>query len=145
MKQELIEINKGCCNGTCQPVKIVIYNNLDVLYHRGSPCKGPRDLSRGGPKRPSMTRQFTIDLNTLNKVIELVRDSDFWNLRDRYVAPITDVQITTITINYINLKKTITIKGHNQVPVGLNRLINGIEKIIDQFPGPLNLNCGAIE
>ena len=125
MKQELIDIYKACCNGICPPIRIIIYDNLDVFYHKDSPCKGQKQIS--------LTKKFKINLDALNQIIQLINDSDFWNLEDEYILTPVDLQKITITINYIDLRKTITITQGLQVPIELNNLILGIEKIISEF------------
>ena len=92
-----IELKKDPCFGTCPVYSIRINGTGEAVYN------GKRNVSKEG------TWYRMLSPSEANKLFMAFEASNFWNFKDEYTAPVTDLPTTWVTFVLGEKSKTIKI------------------------------------
>jgi len=113
-----VTLRRSACFGSCPIYRVEIDGDGGVIY------EGARFVAQVG------TRNATIPVDSVRKLVAAFRDADYYSLNDEYVAQVTDnpTYETSIEIDG-RLKK---VKDYVGTAVGMPMSIRKLERLIDQ-------------
>lgn len=117
-----IELRRTGCFGTCPSYKLVVLGNGNVQYEGGSYaryCGKDR-----GNVRPEVVQ----------RLVDMFRDADFFNLFDSYSLNATDLPTYYVSIMFDSNSKTV--RDYWGLRAGMPESVDQIENAIDRLAGP---------
>ncbi len=110
-----IDMRKTPCYGRCPEYQIKIQGNGQATY------EGKRFVEKVGKY------QKTLDAKTTNALFDTFEKADFWQFKNEYTEPITDLPTTYIT--YVMTDMVKEIKDYAGGPEALHQLEQLVEDI----------------
>lgn len=116
-----IQLSRSGCYGTCPSYSVVIYGDGKIDFHGRRYVAIPGDF------------QAHIAPEAAARLLERFRAADFFDLKDKYVAGVTDNPTYCLALVVGAKKKTIT--DYVGTWVGMPALINELEDAVDETAG----------
>src|ERR1700680_4731414 len=116
-----IQLSRSGCYGTCPSYSVVIYGDGTIDFHGRRYVAIPGDF------------QAHIAPEAAARLLERFRAADFFDLKDKYVAGVTDNPTYCLELVIGAKKKTIT--DYVGTWVGMPALINELEDAVDETAG----------
>lgn len=105
------------CFGSCPVYKVTINKDGTIDYH------GIRFVDRIGHYKATVAR------SKVNKLFDAIRWSNFWDMKDRYELPITDMPTQILTAESGRLCRTVEEYGDSG-PEELHKLQERVETVV---------------
>jgi hypothetical protein len=126
-----IVLARGECFGTCSVYRVEITGTGEVLY------SGRRYVLIENEHRTQIAP------HEVQALLDQFRKSDFWSLRSKYVAPVTDNASYELTVSFDGRTKSVT--DYVGRAVGMPEVVTRLENAVDLVAGTAKWVYGNAE